>query len=199
MNIPSYIECSDCGQIIEGKAWTGLRTKCKFCHKSIEQRIWPSPEVMNILVFINSHDVKSPQYPQIACVFLSSALELMLEELLYVMTFEDLLYEDAFVLADALFDGYQGRSRMFTLYSKIACGTFHGAVKKIGVSRFLKDWDILVDARNKVVHGNINKCEKITQDLIERTINDALIVFSNLHNQYNTESIKYKSALKYKD
>ena len=104
------------------------------------------------------------------------------------MAFQDLLYEEAYLLVDALLEGYQGRSRMFTLYSKIGYGTFHDAVKKMGNKQFLSNWDVIVEARNNVVHGRINNCENITPDLVERTITDALDVFSQLHNQYNAES-----------
>ena len=145
--------------------------------------------------FIVSLDEKSPHYPQVACVFLASALELFLERLLSVMAYQDLLYDDAGMLVDALLDGYQGRSRMFALYSRIGYGTFHDAVKKMGNKQFLSNWDTIVKARNNVVHGRLTDCKSIRQDLVERTMADALDVFSKLHNQYNAESLQYRLAI----
>jgi hypothetical protein len=111
------------------------------------------------------------------------------------MAIPDVPYEYVDMLIDALLDGYQGRSRMFTLYSKIGNGTFHEAVKKMGKKQFLVNWDTTVEARNNIVHGRLVNCVKITPDLVEGTIIDALYVFAKLHNQYNAESLQYKVAL----
>jgi hypothetical protein len=185
MIIPSYFECGDCGQVERGPAWEGLRYKCKHCQKANSQTIWPTPELRNLLEFVGSFDEKSPHYPQVACVFLSSALEILLEQLLSVMAYQDLFYEQVDWLVEALLEGYQGRSRMFTLYSKIGYGTFHDAVRKMGKKQFLSSWDTIVESRNHVVHGRLTNCVAITPELVERTITDALVVFSQLHNQKN--------------
>ena len=198
MIIPLYFQCEDCGQVESESKWEKLsssRYKCRHCKQARRQAIWPAPELRKLLEFIGSFDVKSPQYPQVACVFLSSALELLLDKLLSVMAFQDLLYEEVDMLINALLEGYQGRLRMFILYSKIGYGTFHDAVKKTGNKQFLGNWDAIVEARNNVVHGRINNCENITPDLVERTIADAFDVFSQLHNQYNAESLHYRVAL----
>ena len=195
MIIPSYVQCGDCGQVERGQAWEKLRYKCKYCQQACSQTIWPAPELQNLLEFISSFNEKSPHYPQVACVFLSSAFELLLENLLTVMAYQDLLYDEAYMLVDALLDGYQGRSRMFTLYSKIGDGTFHDAVKNTGNNEFLSNWDTIVESRNNVVHGRLTDCKSITPELVEQTIADALYVFSKLHNQYNAESLQYRVAL----
>ena len=195
MIIPLYFQCGDCGQVERGPAWEGLRYKCKHCQKANSQTIWPAPELRSLLEFIGSFDEKSPHYPRVACVFLSSAFELLLEDLLAVMAYQDLLYDEVGMLVDALLDGYQGRSRMFTLYSKIGHGTFHDDVKKTGNKQFLSNWDIIVESRNNVIHGRLTNCEAITPELVERTIADALDVFSQLHNQYNAESLHYRVAI----
>lgn len=195
MIIPLYVKCGNCGQIEKEQVRKNLRYKCKHCQQARSQTIWPAPELQNLFRFIDSFDEESPHYPQIACVFLSSAFELLLEELLSVMAYQDLLYEEADMLVDALLDGYQGRSRMFTLYSKIGYGTFHDDVKKTGNRRFMKHWDAIAEARNHVVHGRLNKCEAITPKLVEKAISEALDVFSQLHNRYNAESLRYRVAL----
>ncbi len=194
MTIPSYFKCGDCGQIGKGPPWKGLRYKCKHCKKANSHTIWPGPELRSLLEFIGSFDEASLHYPRVVCVFLSSTFELLLEDLLVVMAYQDLLYDEAFMLVDALLEGYQGRSRMLTLYSKIGHGTFHDDVKKTGNKQFLSDWDVIVKSRNNVVHGRLITCEVITPELTERTITDALEVFSQLHNRYNTESLHYRVA-----
>jgi hypothetical protein len=197
MLIPLYFQCDSCGQIESKQTWKKLsknRYKCKHCKQARKQTIWPPAELRNLLEFIGSFSEKSPRYPQVACVFLSSALELLLEHLLSVMAYQDLLYHEAGMLVDALLDGYQGRSRMFTLYSRIGYGTFHESVKKMGSKQFLSNWDTIVEARNNVVHGRLTYCKNVTPDLVKRTIVDALDVFAHLHNQYNAESLQYRVA-----
>jgi len=201
MIIPSYFQCGDCGQIEEGSAWKGLRYKCKHCQKANTQIIWPTPELRNFLEFIVDFDVKSKQYSQVVSVFLSSALELLLEELLSVMALAD-IFDDGFTgvgtLIDALLEGYQGRARMFALYSRIGYGTFNDAVKKMGKKQFVNNWDTIVRVRNNVVHGRFDDSDNITVDMVARIIADALYIFSQLHNQYNAESLQYRIALKNK-
>jgi hypothetical protein len=120
----------------------------------------------------------------------------MLEELVTKMAYEDLSYEQGGMLIDALLAGYQGRSRLFSLYKRIGYGSFHEAAKELGHSEFLVNWDAIVAVRNKVVHGKLQERAEITQSLIEKTLDDALVVFYLLHNRYNKESIEYRYATK---
>jgi hypothetical protein len=110
------------------------------------------------------------------------------------MAYEDNLYEDVSYLVEVLLEAHQGRERMLALYSKIGHGTFHEEVKNVGKQPFLANWDIIVKARNNVVHENFSECTSITPALIKQTILDTLEVFAILHNEYDAESLRYRVA-----
>lgn len=128
------------------------------------------------------------------CVFTSSVLELMLEELVTKIAYEDLSYEQGSILIDALLAAYQGRSRLFALYKRVGYGSFHEAVTELGYDDLLTNWDAIVAVRNKVVHGKLQEVAQITHSQIDKTLDDALVVFYLLHNRYNEESLEYKYA-----
>jgi hypothetical protein len=201
MDITTYFACGDCGQIEEGLPWVKLRNQCKHCGKSNRQEIWPAPETRSLLEFINNYDTNSPHYTRIVAVFLSSSLELLLEKLLELMALVQFDYqiEDISVIMDAMIEGYQGKSRMLILFSKLGYGTFHQAVKKIKKEKFLKNWETITEVRNKVVHGKFEDQDRISPDLVEEIIIDSLYVFSQLHNEYNINSIQYRIATESKN
>jgi len=192
-----YFLCDNCDQIEPKSRWnkgsTGL-LKCIHCDAEGTNGTWPTPEVGKLIEFILNYDQESPEYGQVTSVFLSSVLELMLEELLSTMAYFDLTYDEAGILVDALIEGYQGRTRMFTLYKTIGYGTFHEAVRDIGIPEFTNHWDEIAPVRNEVVHGKFEKGKDITPKLINTTIDEALAVFSQLHNIYNQESLIFRAA-----
>lgn len=110
------------------------------------------------------------------------------------MAYFDLTYDEAGILVHALIEGYQGRTRMFTLYKSIGYGTFHEAVQVVGIPQFTSHWDEIVRVRNQVVHGKFEKGKDIIPKLINTTIDEALAVFSQLHNIYNQESLVFRAA-----
>lgn len=196
--IENYFVCNRCGQIEPTSRWgsNGEQLRCPHCFHTGFRNLWPPVEVKTFIDFIKNYDCEAPFYSQIATVFLSSFLELMFEELLSVMAYMDLLYDEVDMLVDALLDGYQGRSRMFVLYKRLGYGSFHKEVEELGYKKFLEHWDIIVSARNKVVHGKPKEGEKINSSIVKITIKEALSVFSSLHNRYNMESLHYSTATK---
>ena len=191
-----YYQCDKCGQVEPESRWIrgpNGSSSCLHCGSHSSDRKWPSAEVSEFIAFIRNYDTSVREYGQVASVFLSSVLELMFEQLLATMAYMDLTYDDAGLLVDALLEGYQGRSRMFALYKRIGYSNFHSAVRELGYGDFIKHWEEIVLARNGIVHGDLRKGDKVTPDLINKTIDEALAVFSQLHNLYNTESLEYKA------
>jgi hypothetical protein len=86
--------------------------KCIHCNAVGTQGEWPNAEVTELISFIRNYDSGSPHYNQVACVFTSSLLELLLEELLTNMAYMGLTFDQASILVDALIEAHQGRSRM---------------------------------------------------------------------------------------
>jgi hypothetical protein len=198
----NYSQCTVCRQIEPEVNWLAASTngsqKCLHCQSEGKQRAWPTAEVQELIGFVQDYDKASPSYSQVTCVFLSSALELMLEELLSVVAYMDLLYEEVSVLVESLLEAYQGRSRMLQLYKRLGYDSFPRELQKLGYSDFWEHWDRVASTRNHVVHGKPKEGERITPSLVDTTIQEALAVFALLHNQYNQESLHYKAALQHK-
>lgn len=200
-SIETYYQCTKCNHIEKDKNWNRVETnsyKCNECDAIEEKRVWPPKEVETMVNFILSYDSETSEYGQITSVFLSSVLELLLEELLYTMAYLDLTYHDAWILVDALIDAHRGRNRMISLYKKIGYGTFYSSVKKLGFTDFYRNWDEIVKVRNKVVHGKLEYGKKINSQMVNSTITYSLELFSKLHNIYNRETLEYKYSAKRK-
>jgi transcription elongation factor Elf1 len=194
--MPTYFECKNCGQIESESRWLkdGERSKCVYCEIG-EPSPWPTAEVKELIDFVQGYDPKSSHYFRVTTVFLASALELMLEDLLYTMAWMDMTYDEVSILVEALIESHQGRSRMFDLYRRIGHDSFHKEVRNLSYKQFLDHWENVVSARNHFVHGKSDVVQEITGSLIEMTIVEALEVFSALHNEYNVESLHYKVGM----
>ena len=200
-SIQNYYFCNKCNNIESESKWAKSPSKsyiCNQCDACDKKEDWPPKEIEAMLNFILTYDNDKSEYGQITTVFLSSVLELLLEELLYTMAYLDLSYDDAFILVDALIDSHQGRNRMFSLYKRIGYGSFRNDVNELGFPNFCGQWDEIVKVRNQVVHGKFEAGKNIESNTIKTTIVDALEVFSQLHNLYNKETIKYKYSVKRK-
>jgi hypothetical protein len=197
----SYFQCTVCYQIEPEANWLAASTEgsrqCPHCHSAGKQRAWPTAEVQELIHFVQDYEKTSPSYSQVTCVFLASALELMLEELLGVMAYMDLQYEEASILVEPLLEAYQGRSRMLQLYRRLGHDTFPGELQELGHSQFWEHWNTIALARNRAVHGKPKEIEQVSPSLVGATIEEALAAFALLHNQYNQESLCYEAALQH--
>lgn len=192
---PNYLECDRCGQIELEKNCGARDAKvtCRHCECSLT-REWPGSELAELVNFILSFSQSQPRYSQVASVFLASIFELLLEQLLTTMLYMDLLYDEVCILVDALIESHQGRSRMLELYRKVGYGSFREEATGLGFTDFVNNWDSVVSARNKIVHGKTEEASELEPEMVERTILDGLEVFRLLHNKYKKESLAYTSA-----
>jgi hypothetical protein len=195
----NYLSCSNCGQIAvfdgssEGEQ---PRFKCLECEAKETFQAWPSAAVRDLINFVSEYDKAAPQYGQVACVFSSCVLELLLEEVVWVMAVWETDYDTAEHLLDAVMDAYQGRSRLIALYKRFGYGSLSSEVNSLGRGDFMSNWEKIVSARNKVLHGKIQEGANITPDLIDTTIAQGLEVFRLLHNKYNQQTFQFKAATK---
>jgi hypothetical protein len=196
-----YYQCESCFHIEPNTAWViegGIRV-CSHCGASNRNKLWPSTEVRELLETVTRYkDVASFEYGLVASVFVSAALELLLERLLFTVAIEDLSYDEVGHLIDYLLDSNQGRARRIKLYSRLGYGTLQEESDEVGYDSFMKHWDEIADVRNKSVHGDLKASTELNAPLVELTINEALAVFSKLHNKYNSESLTYKVAIERK-
>lgn len=197
MEMQKYFKCGSCG-LIE------LESECKDSHSQLicchcngtKRNNWPSIDVSELLGFILSYDKSQPRYSQVVSIFLSSTLELLLEELLLMILYWDLLYEEVCFLVEALLDSHQGRGRMLELYKRIGHCSFAEESKQLGYKDYFRNWEILISTRNKIVHGKMKEAPVINSDFVEKMIRDSLEVFRLLHNEYYIETSAYKWSMR---
>ena len=165
----NYFQCDKCQQIEPELNWqkeaSGLR--CQHC-ATVGGEAWPSKEISELIGFVHSYSQTSPEYGLVTCVFLATALEILLEYLITIMAFQELLYDEAFILVDALLETNQGRSRRLQLYSLLGYGSFPEEVQHLGYRQFMEHWNDIVEARNKSVHGDPKASQHITPFLSKR-------------------------------
>lgn len=192
-----HYQCRICWQIEPNTSWVsegGIKV-CSHCGASNKHESWPSTEVRELLETVAKYkDVNSLEYGLVASVFISAALELLLERLLFTMAIENLHYEEAGHLVEYLLDSNQGRARRVKLYSLLGYDSLQNESSEVGYESFMKHWNEIAEARNKSVHGDLKASTKLEAPLIELTITEALAVFSKLHNKYSSESLSYKVA-----
>lgn len=194
----AYYQCERCWQIESESEWlVELDNKvCKHCHTGNRYEIWPSTEIRELFGTITKYEkIDSFEYGLVASVFISAALELLLERLLFTMAIEDMLYDEVVHLIEYLLDSNQGRTKRIQLYKRLGYGSFEKEASEVGYKLFLKHWAEIAEVRNKSVHGDLKEGTKLKSALVDTTITEALAVFSRLHNKYNAYGISYKIAI----
>jgi hypothetical protein len=192
----TYYQCTECNQIEVDSAWTIEQDNkiCKHCGTSNKYKLWPSTEIIELFETIRKYNSESFEYGLVSSVFISAALELLLERLLFTMAIENLLYHEVSHLIEHLLDTNQGRSKRLQLYNRLGYESFEKEAKEVGYSQFLKHWNEIAQIRNRSVHGDIEEGTRLKSSLVETTISESLEVFSRLNNKYNMQSIRYDVA-----
>ncbi len=186
----NYLICKNCRQIEPASEWLFKQGNyvCKHCHKGNYYEIWPSPDIRELFNTITRYkEFESVEYGLVASVFISAALELLLERLLFKMALEDMSYDEVGHLIEYLLDSNQGRTKRIQLYKQLGHASLEKESSEVGYKLFYTHWQKISDVRNKSVHGDLNVAKKLTPTLVETTISESLAVFSRLHNKYNIE------------
>ena len=187
-----YFLCSSCHQIEPKEIWITpyLIKQCVHCSGSRFEK-WPSRDIQDLFDHAINYDKKDDHYSLVTSVFISTALELLLENLLNSIIYLEGDYDEIGYLADLLIDSYQGKFRRLSLFKRINGRSFSAEAKDTGNKNFIKHWDEFSQKRNKLVHGIDYQNKEITHSQVVTIIDEALDVFYKLHNQFNVESFSY--------
>lgn len=191
-----YYQCGICKNVDIKANWQVLSGNliCPDCGNPGVYSTWPSPDILDLFVHAMEYPHNSQYYGLITSVFVCTALELLLERLIFVVAREDKYWEEVDYLIEHLLEAYQGRERRQKLFGIVGYGSFSSQVKLTGNKNFNKHWDDLAKIRNNCVHGKVEDSNKVKPSQLKLFINESLDVFSKLTNAYNQETLQHKIA-----
>jgi hypothetical protein len=180
-----YLQCPHCRQIAPKVDW-GNKSEtpiCPFCNSSKPGETWPGTEIRELFNFVLNYDYGAPRYPEIICIYLSRALETLLEQLLFSMMWGEGQEDEVVILIDGLLEKYRGRKNMIDLYKLLNNNSFAADSEFLGHGRFYNEWGEIVKQRNKIVHGEPIIKISMSPDYAGWFVGETLQVFSKLHNK----------------
>lgn len=184
-----YYICKKCNQIEPKELWEtqNLTKECNYCSRSEYQR-WPSQDIIDLFDHAMMYDPKDDHYSLVTSVFVSTALELLFEDLLILILYIDLNFHETGFVVDLLLDSFQGKSRRLQLYKKYVGISFSKEAIDTGNKNFFNNWERISSIRNKKIHGLDKNQLEISPKFIKTIVSEALDVFYKLHNKYNRET-----------
>lgn len=191
-----YLKCNSCDQIEPKEVWVTpyLTKECMYCSNNTFEK-WPSQDIQDLLNLAVGYDQNNDHYSLVTSVFISTALELMLENLINLVFSLDEFYEEVYTYVNMLLDSYQGRSRRLLLFKKLNGRSFGVEANNSGNKNFMKHWDGLTNKRNKLVHGVSKEKIVVTPKQVSIIVDESLDVFNKLHNKINVESPSYHYSM----
>ncbi len=178
-----YLRCPACAMLVSDPMFelASLEKPAPCCGASGASRgIWPGLQARKLLEIADIQDNAQPDGHRIAILFLASALEIMLEDVLVELLRQDTASE---ALIEATLDSNQGVERRRVLFGRLN-GTPLGELLTEGWGQeFLCDWSALAARRNKVAHGRYYYHGSEDVVLLERVRRDCLRAFAIMHNE----------------
>lgn len=149
----TYSQCSICWRIrsLPLIVASSLDEPCPDCGVTGKTRIqWPPIEATEFMRIVWEQDLNDGDGHKVALVFLNTALELLLEYLLW-----DLLavYTDTGPFARLMLEGYSRRSDRIKLYRRLRGRSLKDNLIDLDFPDFYDEWDRVNQERNKLIHG----------------------------------------------
>jgi hypothetical protein len=190
--ISSYRQCPDCKTVLfdPKRELSQLSVKTSCCGSFGKARIiWPSIIVHKYLELVNNLDPNSEDDQKISVVFLSSAFEMMLEDILWELLFK---HTPSPLLADSIMDSFHGKERRIKLFDSISDNKFSEITKDD--KEFTERWNEITFLRNRVAHGDYFVSSKKYNEVesIDYLYDNCLKYFSKIENEVQSQKAFYK-------
>ncbi len=180
-----YVKCPSCYTVISDpeRKLQNLAEPAPCCGDTGHIRIsWPMEDVLMFFEIVRQQDLNETKDRRIAIVFVSTMLELLLENVLWELLSA---HTKSLQLAESALDSYQGRERRIKLYNRLSDHSLRDFFIQHEFSSLLNDWEQLAKIRNKIVHGRYfaETTDALDErELIQRITRSCLQAFFVLHN-----------------
>ncbi len=182
IRLSPYLQCPACRKVVfdPDRKLARWDQPAPCCGASGEGRIlWPSAETYDILEIARRQELGTSQGRRVAIVFLASALEMLLESVLWELL---AAHDSQTSLSVLILDGYQGRKKRMGLFKALSGKTVLEVLKAKKLEGFHADWIEIAEARNDIVHEYSYERKSNPQALINRVIEKCFEAFAELHN-----------------
>lgn len=161
---------------------TNLSNPAPCCGATNESREhWPAIDVLILIDIVEKQNLDDYKERKVAIVFVSTLLEMLLEETLNRLVSQ---YVNSNQAAEALMDSFQGRQKRIALFNKLSGMKLKELLYVAGFNRFLNEWEAISYLRNKVVHRGFHGLSDIDINAtITNLLNSCIDVFTLLNNE----------------
>lgn len=177
-----YLRCAACRILLfdPGYKLGWLSTPAPCCGAQGESpESWPGLQAIKLLEIAENQDIDTPEGIRVGVLFLASALEVMLEDVLVELLRQHTTSDG---LREAVLEGYQGIERRRALFGRLSNTSLGDLLKEEWGQEFLRDWRTLTTQRNKIAHGSYYFRGSEDVELIKRLRASVLRSFVEMHN-----------------
>jgi hypothetical protein len=178
-----YLLCPDCRKLVHDPHLQlgRLTMPCPMCAASGSSRgTWPSLDPLKLLDVAFAQDLDSQDGHRVAILFLASAVEVMLADILSTLVKGHSTSER---LADIVLDEWDTLSRRKTLFNRLSRRPLGDILSTPDEQHFLQDWDTLAKRRNQLAHGHYYYRGSEDAAVLTRLRADVFHAFAKLHNE----------------
>jgi hypothetical protein len=189
-----YKQCSVCRKVYSDSSgkYTDPSIPSPCCGAIEEVRIiWPPTDASYFLELVFGEvrgGLTSLDSQRIAVVFMCTVLEALLHYELWELLS---IYTDSRKLIKVILKHSWSRKQRLNLYKQLRNKTLGDVLRDLGYDTFMQDWNILVEQRNNLIHGEYFVFSKepeptitlnLDSELIERISSKCLAAFMEVHN-----------------
>ncbi len=178
-----YLQCPDCRKLVlDPNLQLGrVDTPCPLCAASGSSRgIWPGLDALKLLDVAFAQDLDLQDGHRVAVLFLASAFEVMLADILSTLVKDHCASER---LADVVLDEWDTLARRKALFSSLSVRSLGEILNTPQDQQFLQDWDALAKRRNQMAHGHYYYRGSEDAVVLGRLQGQAFHAFAKIHNE----------------